>query len=106
VGIFTRIKENARRRQRFCAMGALRRLGGSAEATSDQALRRWQTDRIPFLCECADAFCDGRVALRITDWQGVARQRRHYVMLSGHPRSEQEKVVGTLEGYGVVLKPG
>ena len=63
------------------------------------------TNRIPFLCECADAFCDGRIELRIEDWEGVVREPGHYVMLSGHPRSEREKVVGTLEGYDVVLKP-
>lgn len=64
------------------------------------------TDRVPFLCECADAFCDGRVELRVADWEGVAREPRHYVMVSGHPRSEHEKVVGMLEGYDVVVKPG
>jgi len=64
------------------------------------------TDRVPFLCECADAFCEGRVELRVEDWEGVAREPRHYLMVSGHPRSENEHVVGMLEGYDVVLKPG
>jgi hypothetical protein len=63
------------------------------------------TDRVPFLCECADAFCDGRVELRIVEWEGIARQPRHYVMRSGHPRSENEQVVGGLQGYDIVLKP-
>jgi hypothetical protein len=62
-------------------------------------------DRVPFLCECADASCEGRVELRVEDWEGVTREPRHYLMLSGHPRSEKETVVGTLEDYDVVLKP-
>jgi hypothetical protein len=61
--------------------------------------------RVPFLCECADEFCDGRVELRIEQWEGVARMRQLYVMVSGHPRSEGEKIVGTLDGYDVVRKP-
>ena len=61
--------------------------------------------RVPFLCECADEFCDGRVELRMAQWEGVARRPRHYLMVSGHPRSEGEKVVGSLDGYDVVRKP-
>ena len=61
--------------------------------------------RIPFLCECADEFCNGRVELRLEDWESVVRRPKHYVMVAGHPRSEGEKVVGMVEGYDVVRKP-
>jgi hypothetical protein len=61
--------------------------------------------RVPFLCECADEFCDGRVELRMEQWEGVARRPQHYVMVSGHPRSEGEKIVGSLDGYDIVRKP-
>ena len=61
--------------------------------------------RVPFLCECADEFCDGRVELRMEQWEGVARRPQHYVMVSGHPRSEGENVVGSLDGHDVVRKP-
>jgi hypothetical protein len=61
--------------------------------------------RVPFLCECADEFCDGRVELRMEQWEDVAREPQHYVIVSGHARSEGEKVVGTLDGYDVVRKP-
>jgi hypothetical protein len=61
--------------------------------------------RVPFLCECADEFCDARVELRLEQWEGVARKPRHYVMVSGHPRSEGEKVIGALDGYDIVRQP-
>ena len=61
--------------------------------------------RVPFLCECADEFCDARVELRMEQWEGVARQPQVYVMVSGHPRSNGEKVIDTLDGYEVVRKP-
>jgi hypothetical protein len=62
-------------------------------------------DAIPFLCECADEFCDGRVELRLEEWEAVVREHRHFVMVAGHPRSEGEIVVGSLDGYDVVQKP-
>jgi hypothetical protein len=64
-----------------------------------------EAGRIPFLCECADEFCDGRVELLLHEWENVAGKPDHFVMVSGHPRSEGEKVVGELDGYDVVRKP-
>jgi hypothetical protein len=61
--------------------------------------------RVPFLCECADEFCDGRVELLMEQWEAVARQPHLYVMVSEHPRCEGDKVVGTIDGYDVVRKP-
>jgi hypothetical protein len=61
--------------------------------------------RVPFLCECADEFCNGRVELRIAEWEGVARRPDHYVIVRGHLRSDREEVVGVLAGYEIVRKP-
>jgi hypothetical protein len=61
--------------------------------------------RVPFLCECADEFCDGRVEISMAEWEEVEREPQHYVMVSGHPKSEGEVVVGALAGYEVVRKP-
>jgi hypothetical protein len=61
--------------------------------------------RVPFLCECADEFCDGRVEISMAEWEAVEREPQHYVMVSGHPKSEGEVVVGALAGYEVVRKP-
>ena len=63
------------------------------------------TTAVPFLCECADEFCDGRVELERAAWESVASQPNHFVMVPGHPRSEGEVVVGALDGYDVVRKP-
>ena len=63
------------------------------------------SDVIPFLCECADEFCNGRVELRMEDWEEVLRRPQHFVMVTGHPRSEGEMVVGALDGYDIVRKP-
>jgi len=63
------------------------------------------TGRIPFLCECADEYCDERVELRLQEWESIAAEPNHYLMVAGHPRSEGEKVVRMIEGYDVVEKP-
>jgi hypothetical protein len=60
---------------------------------------------VPFLCECADEFCDGRVELTVAAWETIASKPNHFVMVAGHPRSEGEVVVGKLDGYDVVQKP-
>jgi hypothetical protein len=62
--------------------------------------------RVPFLCECADEFCNDRVELRLEEWQSVAREPNHFVIVDGHPRSEGELPVGRLDGYEIVRKPG
>jgi hypothetical protein len=80
--------------------------------TGNQRLTKELSDRlsreaaVPFLCECADEFCNGRVELGLADWEAVASQPNHFVMVRGHPRSEGEIVVGELQGYDVVRKPG
>jgi hypothetical protein len=61
--------------------------------------------RVPFLCECADEFCDGKVELVRARWASIAAKRNHFVMVRGHPRSEGEVVVGEVDAYDVVRKP-
>jgi hypothetical protein len=60
---------------------------------------------VPFLCECADDFCRGRVELRLSEWEAVVSQPNHFVMEAGHLRSEGEEIVGSLGDYQVVRKP-
>jgi hypothetical protein len=61
--------------------------------------------RLPFLCECADEFCDARVEIDQMQWQEVAARTNQFIMVAGHPRAEGEQVVGALDGYNLVQKP-
>lgn len=61
---------------------------------------------IPFLCECADESCSGRVELPRAQWASVTAKHNHFVIVAGHPRSEGEVVVAKEEAYDVVRKPG
>jgi hypothetical protein len=61
--------------------------------------------RVPFLCECADESCNGRVEIDRSQWEDVAARPNHYIMVAGHPQSEGEQIVRELGGYQVVRKP-
>jgi hypothetical protein len=60
---------------------------------------------MPFFCECAEEFCDGRVEVKLSRWESVSSQRNHFLIVAGHPRGEGEEVVGFLGEYEVVRKP-
>jgi hypothetical protein len=62
-------------------------------------------DPIPFLCECAADDCNGRVEVTNDEWESIAAQSNRYLMVSGHERSEGERVVGHVAEYEVVEKP-
>jgi hypothetical protein len=64
-----------------------------------------ETEPVPFLCECAAEWCDGRVEVRLSEWEVVSSEPNLYLMVVGHLRSEGEEVVGSLGGYQVVRKP-
>jgi hypothetical protein len=64
-----------------------------------------EDEKVPFLCECADESCDGRVELKRSQWASIVAKPNHFVMVSGHPRSEGEMVVGDIDEYDVVRKP-
>jgi hypothetical protein len=67
---------------------------------SGQELRR-----VPFLCECADEECFGTVDVAVGEWEAVASRPNHFLILSGHERSESEEVVASVGAYEVARKP-
>jgi hypothetical protein len=60
---------------------------------------------VPFLCECADLQCRGRVEMTTNDYEAVHILRNQYVILPGHAMSKGEIVVSEdRDGYLVVQK--
>jgi hypothetical protein len=58
----------------------------------------------PFLCECADESCLGRVDLTLAQYADIRRRPDRYVILPGHPTIEQEHVVDDKGDFQVVQK--
>jgi len=72
-----------------------------ADAAEQSSL---QNSKIPFLCECADDLCLGRVELTRTEYEGVRAHQDRFVIVAGHLQAEAEHVVGMLGPYELVEK--
>lgn len=62
--------------------------------------------RVPFLCECADAFCGGRVDLTLEQYDALRARQNRFAIVPGHPCVEGEEIVERREGFHVVEKTG
>jgi hypothetical protein len=72
-----------------------------ADAAEEQAP---DASAIPFLCECADDLCLGRVELTPSSYQDVRAHPDRFVIIAGHLQAEAEHVVGMLGPYELVEK--
>jgi hypothetical protein len=61
---------------------------------------------IPFLCECVDETCLGRIDLTIAQYEDVRAVPHRYVVLPGHAGPERELVVEDRGDFHVVEKDG
>lgn len=59
---------------------------------------------IPFLCECADNGCGGRVQATLDQYDDAHFTRDDYVILRDHLRVEGEDIIGSEDGYDIVRK--
>jgi hypothetical protein len=48
---------------------------------------------VPFLCECADIECRGRIEITTGNYDAAHINRDHYVILPGHPTIDGEEIV-------------
>ena len=59
---------------------------------------------VPFLCECADDDCIGRIEMTLADYREVHADRAVYVIMLGHPTVDGERPIETRERFAVVKK--
>jgi hypothetical protein len=59
---------------------------------------------VPFLCECADGDCLGRVQITAGRYDAIHLDRHDYVILPGHLRIAGEEILEQNEYYEVVKK--
>ena len=59
---------------------------------------------IPFLCECADDECLGRVAMNLADYDDIHRDRDRYTVLHDHLMVDGEHVVEQRPLFDIVSK--
>ena len=59
---------------------------------------------IPFLCECADIDCLGRLEATIAEFEAAHAQSDQYFILPGHHRAEGEEILSENGRYEIVSK--
>jgi len=62
-------------------------------------------DSMPFLCECADEECMGRIDLTLNEYRELHSHERQFVMLHDHARTPGERVLAERDGYDITEKP-
>jgi hypothetical protein len=72
----------------------------------DERIRDLDLDRplIPYLCECADERCLGRVHLSVEEYEEIRAKPDRFVIVPGHATVEGEKVVQESGHFHVVEK--
>jgi hypothetical protein len=60
---------------------------------------------IPFLCECADPDCLGRVEMTLADYGSVHRDRTLFVIMPGHAMTDGELPIEARLEFDIVSKP-
>jgi hypothetical protein len=63
---------------------------------------RSEGSKLPFVCECADAFCLGRIELSASDYYAIHLDRSQYIILNDHSRIAGQRIVEQVDGFQVV----
>lgn len=75
------------------------------ERLVDQVADTLDDDRVvPFLCECADDLCMGRMEMALDEFKQLRAEDGTFGILPGHAVDEGEVVVRELGTYHVVRK--
>lgn len=59
---------------------------------------------VPFLCECADPYCLGRVEMKLADYGELHVDRDVYAILPDHQVTQGEQVIDRRASFEVVRK--
>ena len=87
----------------------------SAARTSNERLSRMAIShrfapgqRVPFVCECADAMCHEIVLLSLQEYERVRVHPSRFLLVAGHEDAEvtNEWIVAAENGYAIVEKLG
>lgn len=75
---------------------------------SAQGHRFEASQRVPFICECADPGCYETVMLSLADYEAVRAHADRFFLVAGHEDAEEtrEHILEAEQGYAVVEKIG
>jgi hypothetical protein len=66
------------------------------------------SQRVPFICECAEPSCTETVMLSLPDYEAVRAHPDRFFLIAGHEAAgnTQERILEDADGYAVVEKIG
>ena len=66
------------------------------------------SQRVPFICECADPGCHETVMLSLVDYEAVRAYSDRFFLVAGHEDAEEtkERILDAEQGYAIVEKIG
>jgi hypothetical protein len=76
----------------------------SANEGMTEVLNVHESTLVPFLCECADLDCLGRLEATLAEFEEAHAGANRYFILRGHLRVEGEEILVENERYEVVVK--
>ncbi len=62
------------------------------ERIAEAARQYDRTERVPFICECADPECRELLVLSLDEYEGVRAESAHFIVLPGHEQSAPQHV--------------
>jgi cupin superfamily acireductone dioxygenase involved in methionine salvage len=90
------------RKERLANNEAMFRLANDRMADWDEVRASEAVEH--YFCECADADCREKIALRKGDYEAVRSDPRHFFTVQGHELWDVETVIETHDGWVVVEK--
>jgi hypothetical protein len=66
------------------------------------------SQRVPFICECADPGCREIVMLSLVDYEAIRKHPDRFFLVAGHENEEEthERILEAEQGYVVAEKIG
>lgn len=77
----------------------------SANRGMSEAVNVDDSTLVPFVCECADLDCLGRLEATSAEFEEIHDRDDRYFILPGHHRAEGEEILSDNGRYQVVSKP-
>jgi len=71
-----------------------------------ESTEHFETDKIAFVCECADSNCTERVPATLAEYESVRKKSTTFLLAPGHGEPDIEQVVSDRGRFQVVEKMG
>jgi hypothetical protein len=94
----------ATRRERIALNEAMFREGNERMSAWQERQEAPGTEKLRFLCECADRACREHVSLTMPEYEAVRADPMHFAIVPGHDRPDVETVIERYDNYVVIEK--